>query len=222
MSRLTKLTLLGSISLIAIAVALSVIALVPVNAAPGDFDVDGRDLLLDADGDTLIDANTDDVINITVGGTTLYQPIVANTTIHLLDRIPSDETRNSNTLSNSALSFTTEANGIYSVKFVLLWTAGASIQNGLFNVTVPSGAIFDGLICAEGVSGATNNCVDMSEAASQSVLTGTEKTITITGRVRTGATTGSVTLQWAQATTDAGNPHTLYIDSYLEYAKFYE
>lgn len=213
--KLQFLTGLSVLSLV-LAVSLSVLALSPANAAPGDFNLNGRDLLMDADGDTIIDANSDDLIQFTIGGTPLPDNISGSTILSKNVHLTANTTRTgTTTLTNTALQITAQADKLYIIELGLIWDNVGTATNGKIGFSVPSSATFDGLGCGDHFGASSNFCSDLSEAASQEVGLQSNPTMyTVTGILDTAGTSGTFAVQIAQQSSTAA-VQTLYADSYM-------
>ena len=130
-------------------------------------------------------------------------------------RKASDETIDTSTTlqDDDELLFPVGANETWAFTIWLRYVSGAT-PDIKFTITVPSGASGDFRLIGRDSTGsaiAASQAAGATEVAFGAV---SRETAIMQGTVRTGATPGNVTLQWAQNTSDGGNT-TVEADSVL-------
>lgn len=126
----------------------------------------------------------------------------------------SDETINSDaTLTNDTdLNFSIAANDTWSFRFVVQGNS-ATQPDFQFAVSAPSGATCDvGVVDVEAAVGVSN--LGCGVASGTIAGTGNDEVYEIVGTVVNGSNAGSVSLQWAQNSSNANNT-TVYAGSYV-------
>lgn len=220
----TKLAILLIISLISLAIPISLIS-----AGAGDLDLNGRDLFVDLNSSAGLNAATDDQIQIIADGTSIPSIIRSsgvNTSRFFGTSVLSDDiTIETGTFTNTGLAFTlpTTPTSKYYVEIVFNWSQGTSTQTGAFRILAPTNVTFDGLWCYNSTSSSpTDACEAITETTQFTTKTENDDGVyTIKGSLVSPGTLSSSTVnfQWAQNTTDAGNPHTMFEGSYLIYSR---
>lgn len=156
-------------------------------------------------------------------------------------RKTSDTSRNSTTTrtADPHLTFEAVANAVYIVDGWIKWDGAANTADLSLQLTVPSGTLGDTTIWGTGnqVIGSTaapalqinvsdargylvrSESLDVNAARSYGALAGgSPLALLFTGTLRISSTAGTVSLDWAQSSSDANNT-TLYTDSWLRYQR---
>lgn len=145
----------------------------------------------------------------------------------------SDESDADDTLHNDAeLLFSVVANGVWVVELFLLFTSGASnVPDVKVAFTYPASATLSGN--AFGIATGSTTITSFQISAGTAIATPTNfgsfgvltsatsgaTPLYITFTLRTGATAGTLQLQWAQNTTTGGTPTVRKADSWLRYTR---
>ncbi|MGH2373036.1 MAG: hypothetical protein ACRDIC_06100 [bacterium] len=129
---------------------------------------------------------------------------------HLVVRKPSDESVTSSTVlqDDNNLLMALAANEIWHVRFILLmFDNSASVADGKVAFTIPAGASMGLTVIYDkpGSAGAQMSRFNTSGTSVQVDLTNVLSAIEVFGVVTNGGTAGNLTLQWAQAVSNASS-----------------
>lgn len=185
---------------------------------------------VDAKGDILVATAADTVSRLAVGanGTVLTAASGQATGLEwtaaasptYVYKTASESVANNTLQDDNHLLFTLEANGVYAFEAFLAFVCPNGTTHASFLWVEPDGT-FDMLYVSDSDTATqiTAPIMETTAATTVTLIANIVSPVIFRGVIKAGGAGGTFKLQWAQLNTDAGNPTTLELGSWLSYKK---